>query len=100
MAPPRAFQLWRGAELCGFLGEGPGPFVTAVRSSLPAPRLSCARFVSRSPHHEGSVSQILSAATDFDAALDALVQAGFEARPIAFGEAFGAAPAPFLGGVE
>ena len=101
MAPPRAFQLWRGPELCGFLGEGPGPFVTATRSALPAPQLAAARFVSRSPRHEGAISTLLVAAPDLERALAALAAAGFEARPVAFEEVFGARPSGFgAGGVE
>jgi hypothetical protein len=100
MALPRAFQLWRGAELCGLLGEGPGPFITATRSRLPAPHLAGARFVSRAPHHEAQISAALLAAPDLDAALQALTAAGFEARPVAFAEAFGATLARSPGAIE
>lgn len=89
MSAPRAYRLRKGDELCGDLGEGPGPFLTAVRSALPAPQLSVARFTSRAPHLEGAVSEALLSAADFEAALRALEGAGFSLEPLPFEQAFG-----------
>lgn len=89
MSAQRAFRVLLKGEVSGFLGEGAGPFITAVRSSLPPPRLPGARFTSRRAHDEAPISQALLQNADFDAALQALKAAGFELEAMSFFEAFG-----------
>lgn len=74
---------------CGWLGEGPGPFITALRSDLPQPSLPTARFTSRHPYSEAQITQDLLRAPSFDAALAALSQAGFQLEAVSFDVAFG-----------
>ena len=88
----RAFVLRRGGELVGYLGEGPGPFLTATRSALPAPLLPTARFTSRAARFEAEVTAELRAAEAFDALIERLRQAGFELEPSPYAALFGPSP--------
>ena len=89
MGAPRAFRVERDRQLVGFLGEGPGRFLTATRSGLPAPHLATAHYTSRSVYEEAAISTALVEAADFDAALAALAGAGFDLVAAEHAELFG-----------
>lgn len=86
---PRAYRVRKGARLVGFLGEGPGPFLTATRTSLPAPWLQVARFVSRAPHAEAEIAAALRGAEDFEGALEALRARGLTLERAESADLFG-----------
>lgn len=89
MGAPRAFRVLRAGHPCGLLGEGSGPFVTATRSSLPAPQMPGLRFTSLNPQEELQITEQLMRTADFDAGIVALTDAGYQLEALSFAEAFG-----------
>lgn len=85
----RAFRLYREEELCGFLGEGGGRFVSAGRTGLEAPIHPVARYTSRVAAAEVDVTEVFASAEDFDAIVAALEARGFRLDGAPFGELFG-----------
>ncbi len=89
MGAPRAFRILCDNVQCGLLGEGPGPFVTATRSALPAPQMPVLRFTSLNPQQELRVTEFLLGASDIDAVIAEMTEAGYQFEVLPFAEAFG-----------
>jgi hypothetical protein len=90
MGELRAFEVYDGEVHVGTLGEGRGPFVSLISSSLPNPWLEHVRFNSMSPQHEAIISRLLDAGADLDAVADRLRAGGFRLESVPYHSVFAA----------
>jgi hypothetical protein len=85
--PLRAFRLLHHGHLAGFLGEGPGPFLSK-RHEGPPPEMKVARFTSEDPSCEVELSRAIDNAKSFASLLKALHRRGYEMTSVAYAEVF------------
>ena len=72
----------------GFLGEGPGPFVSSASSPEPHPMLEHARFTALQLPDELDVAEVLEAESTFDRVIEALKERGFDLTEVPYDEIF------------
>ena len=84
----RAYRVTRNGEEIGFLGEGPGPFVSSARSPEPHPMLGHARFTALQLPDELDVAEILAAESSFERVVAVLTEKGFELTELVYDETF------------
>lgn len=80
----KAFEVFKDDVLAGYLGEGPGPLLSRIRSHGPSKSFEFARFSSVNGALEGPVAECLSASSAFEPLLAALKKRGFRLEPVAF----------------
>ena len=90
MTDKKAFLVTRGATTVGYLGTGPGPFVSLVHSSLPNPWLDAVRFTCRTRSDEARVSEVLAGATSLATAEQELRALGYVLTAVPFEDYFAA----------
>jgi hypothetical protein len=84
----RAYIVSREGEEQGYLGEGPGPFVSAEPYDSPHPWLETLRYTSLDGDSEAEVAAVLRAASDLEAAAKALRGSGFELSEVSYERVF------------
>ncbi len=85
---PRALKVCRAGEEIGYLGEGPGPFISSAHSVLEHPQLETTRYTSLDVLEEGDISEVLTRVHSFDEAARELVARGFELLPVSYDDVF------------
>ena len=88
MESARAFEVFLGKSLVGYLGEGGGPFLSDADSDLGAPVLRHVRYTSVDFASENVVSEILVGGKTFDDVLSALAGRGFSLAPAVYDDVF------------